>query len=106
MKTANANLNHECSEFSDTAAIPEKWRGLLSCRQCKQWLTEYVANMMLNIAPLFLSPDQEFITNIKHTAYSTNNDREKYPGQHSTQTQMSLITEFGCTVYMHRVHTN
>ena len=39
----------------------------------------YVANMMLNIAPLFLSPDQEFITNIKHIAYSTNNDREKVP---------------------------
>ena len=67
MKTANANLNHECSEFSDTAAIPEKWRGLLSCRQCKQRLTEYVANMMHNIAPLLLSPDQELIINIYKT---------------------------------------
>ena len=106
MKTANTNLNHECSELSDTAAIHEKWRDLLSCRKYKQWLTEYVASMMLNIAPLFLSSDQEFITNIKHTACSTNNEGKKYPGQHSTQTQMSLTTEFGCTVYMHRVPEN
>ena len=42
----------------------------------------YVANMMLNIAPLFLSPDQEFITNIKLNIQLTVQTMigKKYPG--------------------------
>ena len=57
MKASDPDINHECCEFSDTAGIPEKWRGLLSCRQCKQRLTVYVADTMLNNAPLFWSDD-------------------------------------------------
>lgn len=100
MKTADSNLNHECCNFSDTTAIPEKWRNLLSCRQCKQKLTVYVAKTMLKVAPSFLSGDQEFITNVKQSAYSTNNERENLP----RAAFYSNADESDNEVWLHCVH--
>ncbi len=56
---------------------------------------------MLNIALLFLSDDQEFITNIKQTAYySTNSDREKVP----RPTFYSNADESDNRVWLHCIH--
>ena len=104
MKKADSSCEHECFKFSDSARVPLKWRPLLSCRKCKQNLTEYAAGAMLNIAPPFLSTEQEFITNIKEMAFSTNNDKECMPiDQHFTLMQKSPTTECGYTVCIHRV---
>lgn len=64
--------DHECMTFESGTEIPKNWSATLACRKCKAALTRYLAKEFLRIAPNYMRvPDQEFFTNIKGTAYSS-----------------------------------
>ena len=71
---------------------------------CKQNLTEYAAGAMLKIAPTFMSMDQEFITNVKEMAFSTNNNSECMP--RPTFYVYSNADESDNRVWLHCVHSH
>ena len=102
MKKSDSQPEHNCLDFDNSTIIPARWRGLLSCRQYKLKLTHYTANAMLDIAPSFLSDDQEFITNIAEVAYSTNSDKEKLP----RPTLYSNTDESDNRIWLHCVHSH
>ena len=60
--------------------------------------SEYAAGAMLNIALSFLWTDQEFITNIKEMAFSTNNSMPR-------PTFYSNAEESDNRVWLHCVHS-
>lgn len=38
---SSQSVNHHCSLFQASEKLPNKWRSVLECRQCKQVLTLY-----------------------------------------------------------------
>ena len=68
--SSNPPSDHTCFVMNHDMNIPDKWRTILECRKCKSNLTSYVASAMLELVPQFLATGQEFITNIRETAYS------------------------------------
>ena len=99
MKKSDSQPEHDCLDFDDSTIIPARWRGLLSCRQCKLKFTHYTANAMLDIAPSFL-------TNIAEVAYSINSDKEKLlrPTLYSNADESD--NRHGYTVFIHMAPRN
>ena len=93
---------HTCLQFQHSQAIPDKWRALLSCRKCKHRLSGYVATTMLEYAPRFMTANQEFITNIKEVAYSTNHGNERLP----RPCFYSNADEADSRVWLHCIHSS
>ena len=65
----SSNSPSTCFVIHYEMDIPNKWRTILYCRNCKRNLTSYVASAMLELVPQFLATEQEFNTNISENVY-------------------------------------
>ena len=70
---------HQCLSFKSSLPIPDKWRSILACRNCKKNLTQYIAAEMLDLCTSYLQPHQKFITNIGIPAFSRTSSDTKIP---------------------------
>ena len=52
---------HEHFHFTDIAAVPQKWRDHLNCRQCKRQLVVYLGGAFLTIALELLTCEQKLV---------------------------------------------
>ena len=69
----NDSTVHHCVDFCSDLLVPEKWRSILGCRQCKKSLTAYIADEMLRLTSInhSLRSHQSFIANIGGQTYAT-----------------------------------
>ena len=44
-------FEHKCTTLSSASPVPKNWRSLLSCRNCKENLTAYVGEELLELGP-------------------------------------------------------
>lgn len=76
------------------------WRRFLACRKCKKAITSYLAEEFLHIAPGYLTNNQEFVTNIKETAFSTN----QYGELLQRPSYYTNMEEADMRIWLHCVH--
>ena len=100
-RDSNADDTHKCTEISSTSAVPNKWRGLLGCRKCKQLLTQYLAQEMLSLAPNILNNMQTFVSNVGKTAHSVTSTGEVLPFPQL----WSNADEGDLRVWLHCIHS-
>lgn len=94
-------VNHHCISFNSSTSIPRQWRSTLAC---KSSLTAYLGYEFLQLVPGFMNeqqPDQEFLTNIKGNAYSTNIQQEEI----MRPTYSSNVDEADMRIWLHCVHS-
>ena len=53
--------DHEHFQFTDVAAVPQKWTDHLNCRPCKRRLVVYLGEAVLTLAPGLLSGEQKLV---------------------------------------------
>ena len=58
----SVSLEHEHFQFADVAAVPQKWRDHLNCRDCKRQLVVYLGDTFIAHAPQLRSGDQKLVT--------------------------------------------
>ncbi len=75
--TKAPSVEHQCTLFQASEKVPNKWRAVLACRQCKKALTWMVAEEMLHLVVPIISPHQTFVTNIQEEAFVTTTDNIK-----------------------------
>ena len=100
--SSNPPSDHTCFVMNHEMNIPDKWKTILECRKCKSNPTSYVASAMLELVPQFLATGQEFITNIRETAYSvgTCGHREPRPNLWTNADEADL------RVWLHCLHSS
>ena len=91
----NKSQSHTYVQLHHSQEVPHKWRELLSCRKCKRSLTIYIATAMLESAP---AGEQEFITNIRETAYNCEEEKLPRPCYYSNADKSDT------RVWLHRIH--
>ena len=92
---------HECTQITSSGGIPAKWRALLACRKCKQCLTVYLAQEMLELAPNILGSAQKFATNVGETTQSVTATGEMLP----CPMLWSNADEADLRVWLHCLHS-
>ena len=92
---------HECNEIQSSGGIPTKWRSVLACRKCKQCLTVYLAQEMLELAPHMLGSSQIFVSNVGETAKSVTATGEILP----CPMLWSNADEADLRVWLHCLHS-
>ena len=100
-ESQTSTCRHECISFHSNCCIPDKWRNVLDCRICKKALTVYIAEEMLQLITRYIDSNQEFITNVAQSAYSTTTACTKVP----QPTLWTNADEADLRVWLHCVHS-
>ena len=95
------HLKPDIGETECICAPCDKWRNVLDCRICKKALTVYIAEEMLQLITRYIDSNQEFITNVAQSAYSTTTACTKVP----QPTLWTNADEADLRVWLHCVHS-